>query len=70
MAPAKALVERCNYPRARYVRLQSRLTFQWFSSNAQSLSSPTGPRLEALAKLSFVLRSLRKGLGLSTCTLL
>jgi len=41
-----------------------------FQTKARSLSSPSGPRSEALAKLSFVQGSLPKGLGLSTCTFL
>jgi len=42
---------------------------QWFSFNTRSLSSPSGPE-STLAKLSFILGSLRKGLGLSTYTFL
>jgi len=70
VAAANALVERCNYRPVRCIWLQCSPTFQWFSSNARSLSSVSGPRLEALAKLSFVLGSVRKGLGLSTCAFL
>jgi len=67
---ANALGERCNYWRDGGLRLQCRPTFLWFSSNGRSPSSPSGPHFEALAKLSFVLGSLRKGLGLSTCAFL
>ena len=35
---------------------------------ARSLSSPSSLRFQALANLCFVVGSLRKGLGLSTCT--
>jgi len=70
VAAANALVERFNYWCVCCIQLQCRPTFQWFSSNARSVSSPSGPRFEAFAKLSVVLGSLRKGLGLSTCTFL
>jgi len=70
VAAANALIERYNYRRDRCLRLQCWPTFLWFFSHARSLFSPSGPCFEALAILSFVLGSLRKDLGLSTCTFL
>ena len=70
VAAANALVKQCNYQRDRCLRLRYQPTFLWFSSKARSLSSLSGPRFEALAKLSVVQGSIRKGLDLSTCTFL
>ena len=67
--PPTAWCNRCNYRHGCCFSVRCRPTVSVVFLYARSLSSPSRPE-RALAKLSFILGSLRMGLGLSNCIFL